>query len=1342
MALSSLPGAPPKPALPDGVPAERQRAKFIVRVYRADGLPKINSSIMANVKKAFTGDSKDLIDPYVQVSFAGLSGRTSVKKNTASPTWNEQIVFTEMFPPLCQRVKIQLRDNDAVNDTVIGTHFLDLTTISNEGQGPGNPSWASRPCGTRRPRHEAHDQRQDLLLPALLGRQACLYIRSFFQDHAGDSTTRTHRGNTTPAEEGLSEVSGLMEEEDGSAERRLKEVLEELVSGCGQYLSIARASSAASTGGRTKLDKERMRLCQREIDHLGSAARHTKALVTRHSLRDRYKTAHGYLTKLRGLVEDPQHSLPDVFLWMISGGKRVAYQRIPTRHLIYSPVDLERGKSCGVTQTLFLKLPGRKSSGPGGWAIQAKLQIYLWLGMMKHKKHFLPGIPKGYETPYELRNIERTMTLPPITLHYTQKQIFQLRAHMYQARSLIASDNSGLSDPFARVIIGEHCRETQVIDETLSPTWTRCWSSRRHPRVRDQGGDESSASAHRHAKNVTQKSITKWSYVINLRNAFFLLSHSAPFVPSCTYPLPPTSPSPSPHLRPFLILTHLSSPHPCPPASPPLLSCLPPDHPASLFPLHPNLPYQPHHQPFLFLSSALLRSNPSPFLPPSPPPLLSFLLLPHPTPPFLPHPPLPPSSLLTSTSSLLLPPLPPHSHLPPSPPSPVPSPPPRANRSSSGEPWHDPTSSYGRSPTNDPTSNGTTSSGGRTRELLATFELLQFQDGEEGGDVIAVPQAKEYHGGDSGPLMPVPRGIRPTLAKYRLEVLFWGLRDLKRIHLLTVDRPRVDVEVAGHIIQSAVITSARRNPNFTNPVKYIDLELPEQELYCPPITIRVVDCRSFGRFTLVGTHIISNLHRYTWTPTTKREKEAAARNASLVQLQDDPNGVGNNNALVPNNVHGGGGGSAAYRGNHERSPLLQKDTIITIDYQQQESRGARERADNPDGEQTQQQEAQREAAADKKKHHTFKASSTAAKLAARLSPKTQRRKPKQNIALMKVIPGDLETEFNGFREWLHTFELYRGKKTGDELEDENRVVGKFKGSLKLYRWPLPKDIDDTTITGGDPQYGFFQGLPSNDPIHVLVRVYVVRACDLHPMDLNGKADPYILIYLGGKKVSDKENYISKQLNPVFGKSGYNQWRDPMKPTQILARFCKEGRLDGPHYGPGKVRIGPKTFTLQNDDEHDPGRFRMLASEEQLALAVLHRWEEVPKVGCRLVPEHIETRPLYNPDKPGIEQGKIEMWVDMFPMDMPLPGPPLDVTPRKPKSYELRVIIWNTDDVVLEDDAFFTGEKMARGHPVHRHPLPVVDGRRELQLEVRVPVRVPGRRGEDRDQPEGVTLLVG
>lgn len=125
--------------LPEGFPSERPWARFCVKVYRAEGLPRNNSSIMANVTKAFVGDNTALIDPYVEVSFfkqvvgtrspvyqlqacscsvlgnrsflnlsLPLKGRTSTQKSTADPVWNEQIVFIEMFPPLCHRLKIQV----------------------------------------------------------------------------------------------------------------------------------------------------------------------------------------------------------------------------------------------------------------------------------------------------------------------------------------------------------------------------------------------------------------------------------------------------------------------------------------------------------------------------------------------------------------------------------------------------------------------------------------------------------------------------------------------------------------------------------------------------------------------------------------------------------------------------------------------------------------------------------------------------------------------------------------------------------------------------------------------------------------------------------------------------------------------------------------------------------------------------------------------------------------------------------------------------------------------------------------------------------------------------------
>ena len=55
------------------------------------------------------------------------------------------------------------------------------------------------------------------------------------------------------------------------------------------------------------------------------------------------------------------------------------------------------------------------------------------------------------------------------------------------------------------------------------------------------------------------------------------------------------------------------------------------------------------------------------------------------------------------------------------------------------------------------------------------------------------------------------------------QVLFWGVRDFRRIQLLSVDRPRVDVECAGKILQSKRIDNIDKNSNFDEPLQYFDL---------------------------------------------------------------------------------------------------------------------------------------------------------------------------------------------------------------------------------------------------------------------------------------------------------------------------------------------------------------------------------------------------------------------------------------------------------------------------------------------------------------------------------------
>uniref|UniRef100_G1QPU0 Otoferlin n=1 Tax=Nomascus leucogenys TaxID=61853 RepID=G1QPU0_NOMLE len=1352
--------------LPEGVPPERQWARFYVKIYRAEGLPRMNTSLMANVKKAFIGENKDLVDPYVQVFFAGQKGKTSVQKSSYEPLWNEQVVFTDLFPPLCKRMKVQIRDSDKVNDVAIGTHFIDLRKISNDGDKGFlptlGPAWVNMYGSTRnytlldehqdlneglgegvsfrarlllglaveildtsnpeltsstevqveqatpisescagkmeefflfgafleasmidrrngdkpitfevtignygnevdglsrpqrpRPRKEPGDEEEvDLIQNAsddeagdggdlasvsstppmrpqvtdrnyfhlpYLERKPCIYIKSWWPDQR----RRLYNANimdhiADKLEEGLNDVQEMIKTEKSYPERRLRGVLEELSCGCCHFLSLADKDQGHSS--RTRLDRERLKSCMRELESMGQQARMLRAQVKRHTVRDKLRLCQNFLQKLRFLADEPQHSIPDIFIWMMSNNKRVAYARVPSKDLLFSIVEEETGKDCAKVKTLFLKLPGKRGFGSAGWTVQAKVELYLWLSLSKQRKEFLCGLPCGFEEVKAAQGLG-LHAFPPVSLVYTKKQAFQLRAHMYQARSLFAADSSGLSDPFARVFFINQSQCTEVLNETLCPTWDQML-------VFDNL--ELYGEAHELRDDPPIIVIEIYDQDSMGKADFMGRTFAKPLV-------------------------KMADEVYCPPRFPPQLEY-----------------YQ------------IYRGN--------------------------------------ATAG----------------------------------------------------------------DLLAAFELLQIGPAGK-ADLPPINGPVDV---DRGPIMPVPVGIRPVLSKYRVEVLFWGLRDLKRVNLAQVDRPRVDIECAGKGVQSSLIHNYKKNPNFNTLVKWFEVDLPENELLHPPLNIRVVDCRAFGRYTLVGSHAVSSLRRFIYRPP---DRSAPSWNTTVRLLRRC-------------RVLCNGGSSSHSTGEvvvtmEPEVPIKKLETMVKLDatseavvkvdvaeeekekkkkkkkgtaeeleeeepdesmldwwskyfasidtmkeqLRQQEPSGTdleeKEEVDNTEGLKGSMKGKEKARAAKEEKKKKTQSSGSG-----QGSEAPEKKKPK--IDELKVYPKELESEFDNFEDWLHTFNLLRGK-TGDDEDgstEEERIVGRFKGSLCVYKVPLPEDV--SREAGYDSTYGMFQGIPSNDPINVLVRVYVVRATDLHPADINGKADPYIAIRLGKTDIRDKENYISKQLNPVFGKSfdieasfpmesmltvavydwdlvgtddligetkidlenrfyskhratcgiaqtysthGYNIWRDPMKPSQILTSLCKDGKVDGPHFGPpGRVKVANRVFTGPSEIEDENGQRK--PTDEHVALSALRHWEDIPRAGCRLVPEHVETRPLLNPDKPGIEQGRLELWVDMFPMDMPAPGTPLDISPRKPKKYELRVIIWNTDEVVLEDDDFFTGEK--------------------------------------------------
>ncbi|XP_048361816.1 myoferlin isoform X1 [Sphaerodactylus townsendi] len=560
-----------------------------------------------------------------------------------------------------------------------------------------------------------------------------------------------------------------------------------------------------------------------------------------------------------------------------------------------------------------------------------------------------------------------------------------------------------------------------------------------------------------------------------------------------------------------------------------------------------------------------------------------------------------------------------------------------------------------------------TNAGKACGDVLLAAELILRE--KDGSNLPILPSQRAPN------LYMVPQGIRPVVQLTAIEILAWGLRNMKNYQMASVTSPSLIIECGGEMVESVVIKNLKKTPNFPGSVLFMKVLLPKEELYTPSLVLKVVDHRQFGRKPIVGQCTIDLLEHFRCDPYATQEDIAPQMKVSLL--------------------------SAAPR----------RDVVIEVEATQPLL--------------TAQLTEKEEEIVDW--WSKFYASTGDTEKCGQYIQK--------GYETLKVYNCELENvaEFRSLTDFCDTFKLLRGK---SEENDDPTVVGEFKGSFRIY--PLP---DDPTVPPPPRQ---FRELPDSGPQECIIRIYIVRGLVLQPKDNNGLCDPYIKITLGKKVIEDRDNYVPNTINPVFGRmyelscflpqekdlkisvydydvltrdekvgettidlenrflsrfgsqcgipqqyctSGVNTWRDQLKPTLLLQNLARVKGYSLPVLSENGMRInyGGRDYTLDEFEVNKKLHEHLGPAEERLALHILRTQG--------LVPEHVETRTLYSTFQPNISQGKLQMWVDVFPKSLGPPGPPFNITPRKAKKYELRVIIWNTKDVIL-DEKSITGEEMS------------------------------------------------
>ncbi|XP_014671407.1 PREDICTED: dysferlin-like [Priapulus caudatus] len=618
--------------------------------------------------------------------------------------------------------------------------------------------------------------------------------------------------------------------------------------------------------------------------------------------------------------------------------------------------------------------------------------------------------------------------------------------------------------------------------------------------------------------------------------------------------------------------------------------------------------------------------------------------------------------------------------------------------------------------------------GGGGGELLAVFELYLISE------EVPLP----FKPSKRGALYEVPSGIRPVLRRTAVEVLCWGVRDMKSFQLAAVTSPSAQFSIGSKTISTEVIRSTKKNPNFTNPILFFDVLLPETELYTPPLNIRVRDHRMFARQPTVGITSLACIDKYRCATLPPEGLSSLKLEIAGVDSTDR-----SGEHIIDLDIEGAVDDSdnddislAKLGKTTSKSALVSKSDLTEKLISKKGGITTAKKSMRKKAVESGKLIATHDSALNKCMDDTSEGIDWWSKYYASCGQEDKAgHYLEKNYDTIEIYDTELEQleRFDGFTDFCDSFLLNRGKNLEDEESD---VIGQLKVLCKIY--PLPEDPSIAL----PPRY--LTSLPPSQPEECLIRVYIICAVDLQPKDNNGLADPYLVVKVGDEKYNGRDERKANTINPIFGQmvelkcviplhthlrmqlwdydlvssddligetsidlesrllskhgatcglprsyctSGPNEWRLGTTPMEMLEAYCKRNSMSLPqYYGKTAVKIANRVLNIGDFEKGDAAiQLNLGETDQRLALHVLR---QLP-----LVREHVETRPLYNPIQPGLEQGKLQMWVDIFPRSLGPPGKAVDITPRVPHNYQLRCIIWNTKDVVL-DETSITGDEMS------------------------------------------------